>query len=91
MSNLEMKVYDLLKARFNEEEAKTVIEYIDQKTEDKMQQKKDVFLTKDDKVDLMRVIHDGKVDTMRAIYATNLIQFLATIGSIIAIFHFMMK
>ena len=64
-----LKVYDLFKARFNEE-VRAVIEYIETKTEDKIQQKKDVFLTKDDKVDIMK-----------AIYATNLIQFLATIGS----------
>ena len=80
MSALELKVYDLLKSRFNEEEARTVIEYIDAKTESKVQQKKDVFLTKEDKVDLMR-----------AIYSTNFIQFLGTIGSMIAIFHFMLS
>ncbi len=80
MTSLDLKVYDLFKARFSEDEARTVIEYIETKTEEKVQQKKDIFLTKDDKVDIMR-----------AIYATNLIQFLATIGSMIAILHFMMN
>ena len=73
MCTLQLKVYDLLKARFNENKAQTVIEYIEQKAEEKVNQKKDIFLTKDDKVDIMR-----------AIYATNFIQFLATIGSMIA-------
>jgi hypothetical protein len=68
-----------------------VIEYIANKSEEKMEQKKDIFLTKNDKLDIMRAIKDDKVDLMRAIYATNLIQFLATIGSMIAIFHFMLK
>lgn len=80
MSALEIKVYELLKARFNEEEARAVIEYIALKSEESVRQKKDVFLTKDDKVDIMR-----------AIYATNLIQFLATVGSMIAIIHFMLN
>lgn len=80
MSALELKVYDLFKSRFNEEEARTVIEFIETKAEEKIGQKKDVFLTKDDKVDIMK-----------SIYASNIIQFLATIGSMIAIFHFMMS
>ena len=91
MSAIELKVYDVLKARFNEEEARIVIEYIADKSEEKMEQKKDIFLTKDDKLDIMRAIKDDKVDIMRAIYATNLIQFLAPIGSMIAIFHFMLN
>ena len=91
MSALELKVYDLLKVRFNEEEARTVIEYIANKSEEKLEQKKDIFLTKDDKIDIMRALKDDKVDIMRAIYATNLVQYLATIGSMIAIFHFMLS
>jgi hypothetical protein len=74
------QVYDLFKAGFNEEEARAVMEYIETKTEEKVQQKKEIFLTKDDKVDIIR-----------AIYTTNIIQFLATIGSMIAIFHFMLN
>ncbi len=38
------------------------------------------FLTKDDKVDIIK-----------SIYTANIIQFLATIGSVIAIIKFMMK
>lgn len=53
-TTLELKVYDLLKQRFNEEEAKIVIEYFDAKAEEKINQKKDVFLTKEDKVDLIK-------------------------------------
>jgi len=77
---LDLKVYDLFKARFNEDDARTFIEDIEKKTEEKVNQKKDIFLTKDDKVDIMK-----------AIYATNIIQFLAMIGSMIAILHFMLN
>lgn len=54
MSTLDLQVYDLFKKRFNEEEAKIVIAYFEQKAEEKINQKKDVFLTKDDKVDLIK-------------------------------------
>jgi len=80
MSALELKVYELFKKRFSEEEARTVIEYFEAKSEEKIQQKKDVFLTKDDKVDIIK-----------SIYTANLIQFLATIGSVLAIVKFMLK
>lgn len=80
MSTLEIKVYELFKQRFNEEEARTVLGYIDTKAEEKISQKKDVFLTKDDKIDIIK-----------SMYTANLIQFLAMIGSIIAIVKLMIR
>ena len=44
----------ILKCRFTEQEATTVIECFEAKAEEKIQQKKDVFLTKDDKVDIIK-------------------------------------
>jgi len=54
MSTLELKVYEIFKLKLGEQEAATIIEFIDAKTEEKIQQKKDVFLTKDDKIDLIK-------------------------------------
>ena len=54
MSSIDLKIYELFKKRFSEEEAKLVIEYFESKAEEKIKQKKDVFLTKDDKVDLIK-------------------------------------
>lgn len=78
MSTLELKVYEIFKKRLSEDEAAAIIEYIDSKADDKISQKKDVFLTKDDKVDIIK-----------SIYLVNIVQFLATIASIIAIIKFM--
>ena len=64
MSALELQVYELFKKRFSEEEAKTVIQYFESKAEEKTQQKKDLFLTKDDKVDLIDRINKSKVETI---------------------------
>jgi len=80
MSTLELQVYELFKKRFSEEEARVVIEYFEAKSEEKIQQKKDVFLTKDDKVDIIK-----------SIYAANIIQFVATIGSVLAIVKILLK
>jgi len=54
MSALELQVYEILKAKLGEQEASKVIEYFDAKAEEKINSKKDIFLTKDDKVDLIK-------------------------------------
>ena len=54
MSTIELQVYEILKAKLGEHEATKVIEYFDLKAEEKINQKKDIFLTKDDKVDLIK-------------------------------------
>lgn len=80
MSTLELKVYEIFKKKLSEDEASVVMEYFDQKADEKINQKKEIFLTKDDKIDIIK-----------SIYFVNIIQFLATIASIIAIIKFMMK
>jgi hypothetical protein len=54
MSALEIQVYEILKTKLGEQEAAKVIEYFDSKADEKINQKKDFFLTKDDKVDLIK-------------------------------------
>jgi len=54
MSTLELKTYEILKTKLGESEAATILEFIEEKSEQKINQKKDVFLTKDDKVDLIK-------------------------------------
>jgi hypothetical protein len=54
MTSLELKVYEIFKLKLGEKEAETVMEFIEEKTEEKINQKKDVFLTKDDKVDMIK-------------------------------------
>jgi len=54
MSAIELEVYEILKSKFSEAEADKVISYFEQKTEEKINQKKDIFLTKDDKVDMIK-------------------------------------
>jgi hypothetical protein len=80
MTTLEVKAYELLKAKFGDENAGWLIQYIDEKTEKKMAEKVDLFLTKDDKVDLIR-----------SIYFVGLVQFLAIVGSVVVIVNFMSK
>jgi len=65
MSTLEIKVYEIFKSKFSEQEATTVIEYFEAKTEQKFTDKKDIFLTKQDKIDLIEKIETSKTDIVK--------------------------
>ena len=60
MSAIEIKAYEIFKTKFSEAEANTLIEYIEDKTEKTIAQKKDIFLNKDDKVEILSMIRDTK-------------------------------
>ncbi|NCX96352.1 MAG: hypothetical protein EBX41_08075 [Chitinophagia bacterium] len=84
MSVLDLQIYELFKKHFSEEEAKQVITYIDIKVEERLQLKKDVFLTKDDKVEIIKSIYN-------AVFTSTIIQFFAIVGSLIALLKFMLN
>jgi excinuclease UvrABC helicase subunit UvrB len=65
MKAIELKVYEILKTRFSEKEAETFIEYFDQKTIEKIDDKKDVFLIKEDKIDLIEKMNKDKIDLIK--------------------------
>ena len=73
MSTLELKVYDIFKSRFSEQEAAIVIEYFDKKSDKKFQQRKEIMATKSD-------IHEAKVDIIRWMFGVFSVLMLAIIG-----------
>ena len=60
MSALELEVYEILKNRFSDTEAAKVIELFEAKAEEKISQKKDVFMTKNDKEELVTRMASNK-------------------------------
>jgi len=85
MSTLEIKVYEIFKSKFSEQEATTVIEYFEAKTEQKFTDKKDIFLTKQDKIDLIEKIETSKTDIVKWMFAF----WVGTIG--IAIMFYLLR
>jgi len=76
----EIRTLDLLKLKFNlkEEDARSVIEElqkidreINEKVESEFQKRKDTFLTKDDKVELIEKIQNQKVELVEKIEKTR--------------------
>ncbi len=56
MSSLQsFKIYEILQKHFqNDEDAKEIVHQIEAVVENRIDQKKDIFLTKDDKVDMIK-------------------------------------
>ena len=79
MSTLDLRVYEIFKSKLGEKEAETVIEYFETKTETKYQEKKDILLTKDDKVDLIDRINKAKLETIIWIVGIGVLQFVMSI------------
>ncbi len=83
MSTLELKVYDILKLKLGEAEAATVIEYFESKSEQKFADKKDFFLTKEDKVELVEKIESTKADIIKWMFIFWIGQVAVTFGLIV--------
>ena len=80
MSVTEIQLFNILKGKLGEQEAQSLVEYVKTQVSSELDNKKDIFLTKDDKVDIMR-----------SIYLVGVIQFLAIVGSLIGSMSAMIK
>ncbi|HXH99018.1 MAG TPA: hypothetical protein VNI52_02030 [Sphingobacteriaceae bacterium] len=60
-----LKIYETLHKHFkNAEDAKLIVEQIEKIIEEKVNTKKDILLTKDDKIDIIERIHRSKLATI---------------------------
>lgn len=91
MSALELEVYEILKNKFSDKEAAKVIEYFDLKAEQKISGKKDIFMTKDDKVELVTRIKTSKSDTIKWMFIFWIGQLAATAGIVFALLNAYLK
>jgi len=80
MNAIELKTYEILKDKLGEEKALTILEFADYKADQKMNEKKDTLLTKDDKMDLIKCIKDDKVDLIKWMVGFWIAQIAAIIG-----------
>ena len=73
-----------MKSRFSEQEAAKVIQLFEAKAEEKIGQKKDVFLTKEDKVEMITRIESVKSDMIKWMFIFWMGQLAATAGIMFA-------
>ncbi len=70
MAVSEIHLYEALASKFGKEEAKNLVEFVELKTEKKLNEKISVFATKEDIANLKIEIAHSKVDIVRWIVAT---------------------
>ena len=85
-SSQSFKIYEILQKHFNNsDDAKIVVQEIEQIVEQKIESKKDTLSTKEDllvtKQDLIDRIHRSKIETIIWIVSVGVLQF---IGSLLA-------
>lgn len=80
MQAIELKVYELFKTKFSEQEAALIIEYIEAKADKKYEEKKDVLATKADINDVRLEIRETKVDIIKWLIGTG----IGIVGLVIA-------
>jgi hypothetical protein len=65
MSATELKLYDVLKTKLGEKEATLFFEFIEAKTDEEYEQKKDILATKEDIGFLRKEIAESKTDMIK--------------------------
>ncbi|MBS1580283.1 MAG: hypothetical protein JST29_11635 [Bacteroidetes bacterium] len=72
-----LKIYDVLNKHFkNEADAKIVVEQIEEIVEAKVETKRNILLTKEDKIDLIDRINKSKLETIIWIVGVGVLQFV---------------
>lgn len=80
MSISEIQLYNALKTKLGDTEAQQLVDFVKSEVNSEFNNRKDTFLTKEDKIDIMR-----------SIYIVGIVQFLAIVGSVLAIMNFMLR
>ncbi len=76
----EITLYQIAKEKFGEAKATEFVSALKDSVDAKFKEKESVFLTKEDKIDIMR-----------SIYIVGIVQFLAIVSSVLVIVNFRLK
>ncbi len=94
-ASLKYKVSEIFsRYNFSKEDAgfiSEVLNEIDERQNQKFELSKELFLTQKDKIDLIDRIQSIEKSIIKTVYVVGLVQFLAIVGSILAIINFMIK
>lgn len=85
MSVNKLQVYEILKSRFSESEAKLIAAYFDEKAEEKYLQKKDILATKEDIGVVRKEIAESKADLIKWSFVFWIGTIMTILGGLFAI------
>lgn len=77
----DIQLYEILSAKLGKEEAKTLTEYVETKVEKQLNDKANVYATKQD-------LHEVELRLTRNIFIAGVVQFLAIVGSVLMLLKF---
>lgn len=80
----EIELYEMLKTKIGDKEAGAFVHILEKRVDKKFEEAKQYLATKED-------VANAKSEIMRSIYVVGLIQFLAVVGSVLAVVNFMLK
>jgi hypothetical protein len=81
MSVSEIKLYNILRTKVGDEQAQSLVEFVQNSVKDEFDNRKEVFATKEDLSNL-------RADLLKTIYLVGMVQLIGIIGSVIAIVKF---
>jgi hypothetical protein len=84
MASLQLQAYEILKQKFGEKDAFVVIDFIEANIEKQVDTNTKHLAIKED-------LSEIRSELAKTIYIVGLVQFLAIVGSVIAIMSFMLK
>ena len=83
MNVMELKAYEILKDKLGEERAAIILGYVEGKIDQvqgKIEEQKTACLTKDDKMELIKIIKENKIDLIKWMVGFWIAQIAAIIG-----------
>lgn len=91
-ANISLKLFNLTKEFIKDEaKAQEFVAKIEQTIDEKFENKTDTIASKNDIKNLELKLEKRINDTTKTIYIVGLVQFLAIVGSVLAIVNFMLK
>ena len=91
MQVAEIELYEILKTKVGEKEAKILVEYIEAKVEKKYEEKKDVLATKEDVANLRAAIKEDIANLRADIIKWMFLFWIGQLASLLAILQIFFK
>lgn len=91
MTVSEIQLYQILRAKLGDKGAEELVMFVKSRIKSEIDTGEEMYTTKSD-ISLVRVdMTEMKSDLLKSIYIVGLIQFLAIVGSVLAIINFTIK
>lgn len=91
MQVAEIELYEILKTKVGEKEAKTLVEYIEAKVEKKYEEKKDILATKEDVANLRAATKEDIANLRADIIKWMFLFWIGQLASLLAILQIFFK